>query len=361
MTFLDVLPWILLTLAGIALSALFSGIETGLYTLSGLRLAVRAGQGDPSALRLRNELNHPSRLLSTLLVGNNLANFAGSYGIAAILTGFGLSPGKAVVVNALLLIPILFIFCETLPKDLFRTYTDRWTYRWSGYLVAWRWILTVTGLVPLVQFVGQVVARLAGVRATADPSARMRIAQLIKEGTRAGVISESQVTLAERGLSLRERTVASVMQPWRSVISVREDTPYRQVEMIARQRTASRLPVIDANGRVVGVLRLIDSLLEPERSVRELMREPVLLSPTTPALEAIRRLREARTHLGVVTAGGPGRPIGVVTINDLAGPLAGQITEAPPDTPTASAPHAATSATSPAAPPGPEPPARRTP
>ncbi|MCA9283820.1 MAG: DUF21 domain-containing protein [Phycisphaerales bacterium] len=328
MSLSQALPWVLLTLAGLGLSALFSGIETGLYTLSRLRLAVRAGRGDPAALRLRKELRHPERLLSTLLIGNNLANYAGSLGLAAILDLAGFTTGAAVAINAALLVSLLFIFGETLPKDLFRTFTDRWTYRWSRYLVSWRIILTVVGLVPLVHAFGLLASRLAGLRPGADISARLRIAQLIKEGTNAGVISEAQAGLVERGLALRDRTVGEVMLPWRGVVSVRENAPFRQLEAIARQRSASRLPVTDESGRVVGVIRLIDALLEPRKRPRELMRPPVVLKRATPVLEALRQLRMTKTHLGVVADAGTGRPLGVVTINDLAGPLAGTVEQA---------------------------------
>ena len=56
-----------LSLLGVVFSALFSGLETGLYTLNRVRLLVRAGRRDPSAMRLHEELEHPNRLLTTLM------------------------------------------------------------------------------------------------------------------------------------------------------------------------------------------------------------------------------------------------------------------------------------------------------
>ncbi len=63
-----------LSLIGIVLSAVFSGLETGIYTINRVRLIVRASRNDRRAVRLQDEIEHPNRLLTTLLLGNNIAN-----------------------------------------------------------------------------------------------------------------------------------------------------------------------------------------------------------------------------------------------------------------------------------------------
>ena len=82
---LEILLFILLSLFGVLLSALCAGLETGVYTINRVRLAVRAGTNHRRASRLKFELDHPERLLITLLVLNNLANYLGSLGIAGVL------------------------------------------------------------------------------------------------------------------------------------------------------------------------------------------------------------------------------------------------------------------------------------
>ena len=68
---------------GLAASAIASGTETGIYVLNRVRLAVRAGHGNPRAVRLQKEIRKPERMLATLLMANNMANYAGSLGVAA--------------------------------------------------------------------------------------------------------------------------------------------------------------------------------------------------------------------------------------------------------------------------------------
>jgi putative hemolysin len=174
--------YILIMLAGLVMSALYSGLETGLYTINRVRLMVRASHHEKSAVRLRNLINNPNHMLATLLLGNNIANYAGSFGIAAILDYHDVGPGIAIFINAGILIPLLFVFGETLPKDLFRTHTDRWSYAFSGLLVLTSRLLTVVGLVPIVRLFGTLIRRLVGADATAAVTARQRMSQLIKEG-----------------------------------------------------------------------------------------------------------------------------------------------------------------------------------
>ncbi len=125
MTTIEILGFGVLALVGLLLSALFSGLETGLYTLNPVRLTVRAAHGDPSAVRLRQELARQNRMLSTLLIGTNAASYLCSYALAVLLHGAGLKDWALIGWEAVILTPLLFVFAETLPKDLFRTHTDR--------------------------------------------------------------------------------------------------------------------------------------------------------------------------------------------------------------------------------------------
>ena len=91
MTPAETAAWIALTAAGLAGSAVWSGTETGFYCLSRVRLDVRLHRrGDAGARRVRDELDHPDRLLATILLGNNLCNYFGTLGLTMVLEGAGL-------------------------------------------------------------------------------------------------------------------------------------------------------------------------------------------------------------------------------------------------------------------------------
>ncbi|MEY3023977.1 MAG: hypothetical protein RJA16_803, partial [Planctomycetota bacterium] len=88
-----------MAIAGLSASAVFSGLEIGLYTLNRVKLTVAAETGRRDAIALRRELERPEGILATLLVGNNIVNYLGTLSIAMLLDRAGLGPFEAVVVN----------------------------------------------------------------------------------------------------------------------------------------------------------------------------------------------------------------------------------------------------------------------
>lgn len=315
----------LLTLAGITMSALCSGIETGTYTVNRVRLAVRAGRGERSAQRLSRELQHPERVLTTILIGNNIANYAGSFGLAAIIGSMHLPEWQAVALNALVLTPVLFVFGETLPKDLFRTHTDQWTYRLTPLLVGMRRLFTLAGLLPLVERFGRLVTRVAGGGDRMPVAARERMSQLIQEGAGAGALSEVQATLADRALALRELTVAGEMIPWSDVRTIRVDASPAEREAMIRRLPHTRLPVVNARGEVVGILNTLDACLDRERPTERLMYPPYTLPANARITQALRAIRAARRNMAIVLDPRTSRPVGIVTLKDLVEPVIGEL------------------------------------
>jgi putative hemolysin len=323
---IDLVLWVGLAFVGIVLSALFSGIEIGVYTLNRIGLSVRVGRRERSALLLDRELRRPDRVISTLLVGNNIAHYISGIGIAAVLELYAVGPFAAVVINTALLLPLTFILGETLPKDLFRTHANRWTYAFAAYLRAWRWFLTATLLVPTVVAIGGLVRRVLGGAAPSDlDEPRQRINRLIKEGVRGGVLSESQTGQAERALTLRGRTVEGEMTPWAKVETVPLEARSEERAAILRKAFVSRLPVVDATGRVIGVLTALDAILQPTAPTSALMARPMFFKPAESTLTALRAMRGRRVRLAVVGDATTGRATGVVAIKDLVEPVTGQL------------------------------------
>jgi CBS domain containing-hemolysin-like protein len=319
------LVFILCTLAGFAGSMLYSGLETGLYTLNPVRLTLRASRGERTAVEIRHALRNLSRTLSVLLIGNNAANYLGTFGLAALMAGLGLTDWAVIVVQAVVVAPALFVCGETLPKELFRRHTDHWTYWLFPVLLVSRWAFAVTLLLPTVQLFAAMMNRLAGAHDARAATARQRVSQMIKEGLGAGVLSEAQTTLADRALMMRERLVGNVMVPWREVIALPLSADRDRREALMRGRNFTRLPVIDERGRAAGIISWIDAVLDREAPTSRLLEPAVSFTPRTRVLEAISRLRHEQQAMGIVIAPQTGRPVGLVTLKDLVEPLTGEL------------------------------------
>lgn len=330
----EVLGYAGLALAGFIGSALCAGGEMGAYSVNRVRLSLRARAAgldpgsDDAALVLSRELEHPAALLASLLIGYNLFSYALSVGLTALMEARGYHESTIVVLTAFLFGPLLFVLVDALPKELFRAQADSLTYTVARPVRWLRLLLTFTLVLPMTQLAARVASRLLGGGDDSGiPTARERMAALLKEGVKHGAISESQVTLLDRAMALRDATVRDEMTPWARCHRISVDADPRRAVEIASQSRASRYPVVDGRGQVVGVVEHLALCLEFGRPVRELMRPAVLLTPSLSVRAALLQMSESDSPLGVVVESGPSgsRPLGVVTAKDLVEPLTGEL------------------------------------
>lgn len=329
--------WIVLGLIGFAGSAMYSGLETGTYSLNRVRLHILDHQHHRDARAIQRLIARPTIVLSTLLIGNNVANQLGTSALSVLLDAWGLGPWEAVILNTLIVTPLLFIFGETLPKDLFAAHADRLMYRLAPVLVVSRWLFTVTGLIPLVSAFSWFLMKLIGSRGGLTAThPRRQVEFLVREGVGYGLLSDDQSQIVGRVLALGEETVADEMIPWRDLPKARLDDDPKRIRTLAESTTRYRVPVVDASGKPVGVLNLLHALLELPPvadsqggagafpGIESLMAPIQTLPRNTPLREALESLRQRRVALAVVTDS-RGQPIGAVTIKDLVEPITGEL------------------------------------
>lgn len=323
----ELIIWTVLMLLGFLGSALFSGMEIGAYRLNRVRLYVLASQGNSNARSLERVVNKPASLIGTLLIGNNLCNYVGTAGLGVILASLQMPVWEAVLINTVLVTLVLFVFGETLPKDLFAANADLLMYPLAKLLIVLRTLFTWTGFLPIVVALSALAIKLVGKGESGALTPRKRVAQMVNEGAGVGLISSEQTAIAQRALALSNRRVLAECTPWSSVLTVRQDASREGVRRLARQTPRSRLPVLDARGRVVGVTDMIDALLTAPgeaEPVKAAMKPAVMLPGDTTVRHALARMQ--REHIGLAIVTGPaGRPAGVVTVKDLVEPLTGEI------------------------------------
>lgn len=324
-SFWSLAPWIALALAGLAGSALWSGLETGLYSLSRARLGLRlSNPRDRAARWMQTELDHPDRALTTVLIGNNVCNYAGTLGITAMLEAADLAPAVQIVGQVLVLSPLLLVFGEALPKNLMRLEADVWPYYLVYLLRGVRWLATACGLLPLIGFVSSILTRTLAIPASDGLAAgRHRVAELLRETVPTGALSLEQASLVDRAFEFERATVNDVMIPWASAATVRETWDIEHIRRVARRSGSTRLPVVDGAGRVRGVINQIRLATEPGASVRALTEPAPRVMPETNVREALERLRAEGARLAIVERGR--RPQGLVTTKDLIEPLVGPL------------------------------------
>lgn len=321
MTVVTAMPWLVLLGASLCASAFFSGVETGAYSLNRLRLAIRAERGEPRARKLQAELQRPNRWLATLLIGNTAVGQLASIAIGRVLDGFGLSVTALMVLNALVLLPLLVIFGEALPKELFRVHADRWTVALAPVARVARWILSASGLVWLLEWMGEGLVRRLGLAPGELVDGRQRVVELLRES--AGAVDERQVAMAGRVLELSRRKAADLMRPWRRVTVLPMSALPEVIREVLRARPHGTYPVVDETGACVGFASAVAVLAAGEINLQHVTRPTVVIAPNTSAMEVLRRLRESGSALAVVQA--DGRPAGIIGLRDLLEPVVGRL------------------------------------
>ncbi len=328
MTFGEFIFWAGLVLVGFVGSALFSGLETGSYSLNRVRLHLHAQQRRRAAVTLYNLIRQPTVLLTTLLIGNNIANQIGTAGLAVILAAQGFGEWQAIILNVVIVTPLLFIFGETLPKDLFAAHAERLMYRLTPVLTISRWLFTCLGLTPLISAVSSGMMKLLGSQGEFQPThPKRQVEYLMKEGVGYGLLSDDQTAIMSRIIRMTDQPVDMRMRPWREVKTLKIDDNPGVLWQLADGSKRSRYPVIASSGMVVGVVNLFDALLHTKAAcppISELMTSAVLLPRSTPQYKALKVMQERGVSLAVV-AGAHDEPVGVVSIKDLIEPITGSL------------------------------------
>lgn len=328
MTTPEFIGWGMVAAAGVAGSALCSGLETGVYCLNRVKLYARAQRtpAEYAARLLKQEVDHPERLLAANLIANAAFAYLGAAGITRILDGLGYSDAATILINLLVLAPVFFVFVESLPKEVFRAEADRLTYAFAPSITVTRLVLTGFGVLPLIRLCAEGAARLIGGEGGAGlaQTSRERLAAMLKETQEHGVLSASQAALVDRALLFYRLKVRDEMVPWESVAAVWIDSDRSVILATIARAPHTWLPVMEARtGRVAGVLSAADVPGRPETPVPRLVLEPARLAPDTPIREAVLRLREAAAPVGIVEQ--LGKPLGLVASKDLIEPLTGEL------------------------------------
>ena len=301
--------------AGFLLNAFFSGIETGLYRVSRMRLVLDSRGGDLVARGLLYLTNNPSLFVATTLIGNNLANYIISLAIVLIAQELfaALRTWPSWSLRSCCR-PSCLSTGELLPKRLFLLAPHRLVRRGGPLLLLFVALFLPVALV--LWGMGRLVRYVLGespehVRLTL---ARRELARVFDEGHEAGILNPVQRSLAQNLFATAESPVAAVTTPLARVVSVPLGARAAAVADLAARRLTPVLPVRDG-GELVGYVRMIDLALGNRESV-DAVRPLITIPQTDNHLSALMTLQAAGEMMARVV-NERGETVGVVTLRQL--------------------------------------------
>ena len=306
--------WLLLALC-VVVSFVFSGIEAGILSVNRVRLAHHVKKGDRAAITLQRLLQHPDRLLITVLVVTNLANIGA---LVFVTKRFVESwHGMGYVIALAVLLPTYLLGLELLPKSIFRRFPYRALAIFSQPLR-----LADSVLAPM-HFLGRVVQRVLFGR---RPPERQRLfigredfRYYAEQGEKTGAISSAEREMINNVVDFRSVVARDVMHPLESTWSLPSSISVREFLEKSKGATHDRWLVTDDTGTITGIVSAFEVLLERRRdvSIGVYQRRVVVATPHEPAYSILRKLRAARSLMAVVRDGGSEQPLGQISWEDL--------------------------------------------
>lgn len=307
------------------LSGFFSGAETAMVSLSMARAESLYRQKRTGAHALFMLKQDPSRMLITILIGNNVVNIAASAIATVIATEhFGhLGPGIAVGTLTI----FILVFGEITPKSLATRFAER-----ISLFVAPIIYVLMRLIYPLVwlflQFTDWVSTLTSAHR---DPIVtESEVITLVEHGEEEGVIETDERDMIERIFIFNDLTAEDVMTPRRQVFRLDGHRKVDDVYAEVLDQSYSRIPLYEGNpDEIVSQVNLRDlmkAVADGKRDIpiSQIAVEPLFTPANTPADDLFHKLRRSRKALAIVVDE-HGVMIGVVTLEDLLEEIVGEI------------------------------------
>lgn len=318
------------------LSGFFSGSETALIGISRERVHQLAEDG-PRGQRLERLVSEPERMLSTLLVANNVVNIL-SASVATILFISLLGETWGPWVATAVMTSVLLVFGEITPKTLAARYPERFSLAVAPTISR----LSIV-LAPIASFFSGItrgILRLVGVPINGVDGGPTEddIRALAALGQRGGQIQEAEREIIDALFHLADRAVREVMTPRLDIVSIGLPLTGDEVRAAVNATGHSRFPVTASDlDELVGIIHVKDLLQRQEAGdtdLSRLIRPPNYVPETMSVLDTLGLMR-ARRYAMAVVVDEHGGVEGIVTIKDLVAELVGELQdEFDPGTPT---------------------------
>lgn len=309
----------------ICLSAFFSSAETSMTTVNKIRIQALAEQGDKKALTLLNVIEDSGKLLSTILIGNNIVNISAS-SLATTLT-MRLFGNTAVSISTGIITLLVLIFGEITPKTLATVHAEKMALSYAKVIRILMFILTP--VIFIVNKLAQGVLTLMRIDANAKGNTitEHELRTLVNVGHEEGVIESEERQMIYNVFDFGDSQAEDVMIPRIDVTFADVNSSYEDLVGLFRDEKHTRFPVFeDTTDNIIGIVNVKDLLLTSKEdfSVRKILREAYFTYEYKRTSELLMEMKENSVTFAVVLDE-YGATSGIVTLEDLIEEIVGDI------------------------------------
>ena len=315
--------WVTLVIL-VAFSAFFSASETAFSSLNQIRLKSRADDGDRTAARVLAMSEQYDKLLSTILIGNNIVNIAAA-SIGTILFTQMLGAERGATMSTIVLTIIVLIFGEVTPKSLAKEMPEKVATAVSPFLV-----LLMALMTPLTWLFTQWKKLLGHFvhSGEADTITEGELMTMVSEAENDGELTDRESELIRSAIEFDDVEVEEILTPRVDVVAVADDISLEELAQTFAESGYSRLPVYHGTiDNIIGVVHEKDfyiARLKKATKIDDLVAPTLYTTGSTQISQLLRTLREQHHHMAVVVDEYGGTE-GIITLEDILEELVGEI------------------------------------
>lgn len=309
----------------IALSGFFSSAETALTTINKIHIRSLAEDGNKRAQTVLDITEDSGKLLSAILIGNNIVNLSAASLTTTLAYKLG---GSAVAIGNAIITVLILLFGEITPKTMATLKADRMAMTYANFFKVY--IKLMTPLIFLINKLSLAVLFLLRI----DPKAENRtmteneLRTIVDVSHEDGVIESEEKEMIYNVVDLGDARAKDVMVPRVNVTFASSDSTYEELIQLFREDKFTRLPVYEGTkDNVVGTINIKDLLLFDRVDtfqISDILREPYFTYEYKNISELLVEMRQASFNIAIVLDE-YGETSGLITLEDILEEIVGEI------------------------------------
>ncbi|MTK06383.1 MAG: HlyC/CorC family transporter [Hungatella sp.] len=310
----------------VSLSAFFSSAETALTTVNRIRVRTLAEAGNKNAITLTKILENQGKMLSAILVGNNVANLtASSLSTTLVMSIWG---NKAVSIGTGILTLVILVFGEISPKTISTLYSETIALRYAKIVYAFMTIMTP--VIYVVHILSSSFLRFIHVNPNKkqDSITEDELRTIVDVSHEEGVIESEERKMINNVFDFGDSVARDIMIPRIDMTLVDVNATYEELIDIFREEMYTRIPVYEeTNDNVIGIINMKDLLLtdnSTDFNIRDFLREPLYTYEYKKTAELMIEMRQTCNNV-VIVLDEYGATAGMITLEDLLEEIVGEI------------------------------------
>ena len=305
------------------LSGFFSSAETALTTVNRVRLKTLADEGNKRAQTALNVLDKYGKMLSAILIGNNIVNISAS----ALATTLAIKINLAVGIATGALTVFVLLFGEIMPKNLAMVYSEKLALSYAGAIAAIMKILTP--VIFIVDKLANGMMKLLHIDANKKTAmTENELRTYVEVSHEDGVIESEEREMIYNVFDFSDAVAKDVMIPRIDMATISEDAHYDEVMELFKECMYTRIPVYSEDkDNIIGLINIKDFILVEDREafrISDIMRQAYYTYEFKKTADLLVEMREKRVNVSFVL-NEYGATVGMITMEDLLEEIVGEI------------------------------------